>query len=101
MFRGTPCMMKSTVSPLQTLFKLVWTNVFEKLLEPKTLFRQGTECHKVDVDIDVLAQNGFNTSSKKFEFCLPLLPSEYSRVPSKMFSTFGAAKNRIFFLQKS
>ena len=47
MFRGTPCMMKSTVSPLQTLFKLVWTNVFEKLLEPKTLFRLGTGRHKV------------------------------------------------------
>ena len=47
MFRGTPCMMKSTVSPLQTLFKLVWTNVFDKLLEPKTFNRQGTGCHKI------------------------------------------------------
>ena len=40
-------MMKSTVRPLQTLLKLVGTNVFEKLLEPKTVFRQGTGCHKV------------------------------------------------------
>ena len=52
-------MMKSTGRPLKTLFQLVWTNVFETLLEQKLYLERAQGVKKLDVDIDVFTQNEY------------------------------------------
>ena len=77
-------MMKSTMRPLQTLFKLVWTNVFEQLLKPKTLFRKGTGC-----------QNGLIDNFKDcWIIDQNMIKSKWKNRPHQLFEKGGSPPNK-------